>query len=234
MSETIRPVGVRGIGTSSEGNNGSAWQKFRKGDRSRRMWTIREEEILAATLLELVARGWKSDNGFRAGYLQKIEDSIRKEFPNSDLKGTPHITSKISAWKKSYGSLRGILGRSGVGFNTDGDHKIDCDDEQWEQIVQADRHPRFMRPKSWPFWETWKCIFGKDRESGGGAEDVALVADKLRAQQAVGSQCNENDYHPSFEDVLDNGFDPLADATDINDTTSGNDGRQTSTNKSVP
>ncbi|KAL1559962.1 hypothetical protein AAHA92_10239 [Salvia divinorum] len=97
---------------------------------------------------------------------------------------------------------------------------------------RSSRHARFMRPKSWPFWETWKCIFGKDRASGGGAEDVALVADKLQAQQAVGSQCNKNDYHPSFEDVLDDGFDPLADATDMNDTTSGNDGRQTSTNKS--
>ncbi|KAG6427581.1 hypothetical protein SASPL_111827 [Salvia splendens] len=60
------------------------------------------EEILAATLLELVARGWKSDNYFRAGYLTKIEDNIRTEFPDSDLKGTPHITSKISAWKKTY------------------------------------------------------------------------------------------------------------------------------------
>lgn len=99
------------------------------------MWVPREEEILAASLLDLVAGGWKSDNGFRSGYLTKIEDSLRREFPNTDLKGTPHITSKISAWKKSYGSLRSILGRTGVGFNPHGDYKIDCTDEQWEQIV---------------------------------------------------------------------------------------------------
>ncbi|KAL1536536.1 hypothetical protein AAHA92_29172 [Salvia divinorum] len=110
--------------------NDSPRQKFRKGERSRRMWTLREEEILVASLLELVARGWKSDNGFRAGYLSKIEDSLRSEFPNTNLKGTLHITSKISAWKKSYGSLIGILGRTGIGFNTDGDHKIDYCDEQ--------------------------------------------------------------------------------------------------------
>lgn len=59
----------------SVGMNSSPRQKFRKGDRTRRMWTPREEEILAETLLELVARGWKADNGFRAGYLTKIEDS---------------------------------------------------------------------------------------------------------------------------------------------------------------
>ncbi|XP_047940218.1 uncharacterized protein LOC125187637 isoform X2 [Salvia hispanica] len=106
--------------------------KFRKGERSRRMWTAREEEILAASLLELTATGWKADNGFRAGYLSKIEDSLRAEFPNTDLKGNPHINSKMQAWKKSYGSLRLILGRSGVGFNNHGDYKIDCSDDQWD------------------------------------------------------------------------------------------------------
>ena len=112
-------------------------RKFRKGDRTRRIWSVREEEILAASMLELLARGWKSDNGFRTGYLGKIEDSLRKEFPNTDLKGTPHITSKISAWKKSYTSLSKILARSGVGFNSDGQYMIECDDDQWEAIVQV-------------------------------------------------------------------------------------------------
>lgn len=105
------------------------------------MWVVREEEILVSSLLELVARGWKSDNGFRAGYLQKIEDDIRKEFPNTDIKGTPHIVSKISAWKKNYNSLRGILSRSGVGFNLNNDYKIDIDDDQWAQVVAVVFYP---------------------------------------------------------------------------------------------
>ncbi|KAG6416596.1 hypothetical protein SASPL_124029 [Salvia splendens] len=121
--------------TASEGLHHTPRQKYRKGDRTRRMWLEREEEILATSLLGLVASGWKSDNGFRSGYLTKVEDSLRQEFPTTDLKGTPHIQSKIGAWKKSYGLLRSILSRTGIGFNTDGDNKIDCTDEQWEQIV---------------------------------------------------------------------------------------------------
>ncbi|KAL1546423.1 hypothetical protein AAHA92_23023 [Salvia divinorum] len=217
----------------AKGLNDSPRQRFRKGDRTRRMWTLREEEILAATLLELVARGWKSDNGFRAGYLSKIEDSIRSEFPNSDLKATPHITSKISSWKKSYASLRAILGRSGVGFNTDGDHKIDCDDDQWDQIVQADKDAKFMRTKSWPFWETWKCIFGKDRASGG-AENIDDAADRVRSQLAGASQCNENDYHPSFDDFPVDESTPMADTPDFHDNSSGNSAKQMSSNKTNP
>ncbi|KAG6394214.1 hypothetical protein SASPL_144795 [Salvia splendens] len=153
---------------------GSSRQKFRKGDRSRRMWTQREEEILAATLLELVARGWKSDNGFRAGYQTKCEDAIRAEFPNSDL--------------KAYAS------------------------------------------KSWPLWETWKLIFGKDRASGRGSEDLEAAATRMRSQLAGGSQCNENDYYPSFENFIDPNS-PMAGNTDVNDTSSGNGGKEASINK---
>ena len=82
------------------------------------MWVVREEEILAATLLDLVAHGWKSDNGFHAGYQQKIEDAIQAEFPKTNIKGTPHVTSKISAWKGHCNSLNRILSRSGVGSIT--------------------------------------------------------------------------------------------------------------------
>ena len=90
---------------------------------------------MAASLVDLVARGWKSDNGFRTGYLAKIEDDIRAEFPKSDIKGNPHVVSKMTAWKKCYNSLSRILSRSGVGFNTNGDYKIDIDDDQWAQCV---------------------------------------------------------------------------------------------------
>lgn len=86
-------------------------------------------------LKDLVTHGWKADNGFRAGYLSRLEESLKREFPSTDLKGNPHITSKITAWKKSYNLLTNILDRSGVGFT--GDFKIDCDDEQWAQIVKV-------------------------------------------------------------------------------------------------
>ncbi|XP_042054260.1 uncharacterized protein LOC121799018 isoform X1 [Salvia splendens] len=208
--------------------------KFRKGERSRRMWTPQEEEILAATLLDLTATGWKSDNGFRAGYLSKIEDSLRAEFPNTDLKGNPHINSKIGAWKKSYGLLRSILSRTGVGWNHHGDHKFDCSDEQWGQIVLADKEAKFMRNKSWPLWETWKTIFGKDRASGLAAEEIGAAAKSLRAQFAGGSQVNENDYHLSFEDFIPEPYTPVSNNNELHDDSSDNSGKQASTTKTIP
>ncbi|XP_041994795.1 uncharacterized protein LOC121745084 isoform X1 [Salvia splendens] len=213
---------------------GTPQNKFRKGERSRRMWTPKEEDILAATLLELTATGWKSDNGFRAGYQSKIEDSLRAEFPNTDLKGNPHINSKIASWKKSYGLLRSILSRTGVGWNHHGDHKFDCSDEQWDQIVQADKETKYMRNKSWPLWETWKTIFGKDRASGVAAEEIGAAAKSLRAQVSGGSQVYENDYHPSFEDFITEPFTPVSNNNEVHDDSSDDSGKQTSTTKSIP
>ena len=92
---------------------------------------------MISAMKALVARGWKSDNGFRGGYAEKIEDWIRNEMPNTDLKASPHIRSKITSWKKNYYSLSKILDRSGVGFNHHNDFKTDCSDDQWDQIVKV-------------------------------------------------------------------------------------------------
>lgn len=106
-------------------------------DGNRRSWTKVEETSLIASLKEVIAQGFKSDNGFRAGYLNRVDDAILKMFPNTDLRGDPHINSKLTSWKKSYYSLNGILSRSGIGFNVRGDFMIDCENDQCEQVIKV-------------------------------------------------------------------------------------------------
>ncbi|XP_042053810.1 uncharacterized protein LOC121798732 [Salvia splendens] len=182
-------------------------------------------------MLELLAQGWKSDNDFRNGYFEEIEDSLRKEFPNTDLKGTPHITSRISAWKKNYTSLTKILGRSGVGFNSDGQYMIECDDDQWDAIVQADKDAKFMRGKSWPLWDTWKAIFGKDRASSAGAEQVNDAVNRMRRNGPSLSEVNENEF-PDIEERDSENVVRLSQASGFEAYSSGNNGKQASINKS--
>ncbi|KAG6415563.1 hypothetical protein SASPL_122976 [Salvia splendens] len=107
-----------------------------KGDRSRRCWSAREEAAFISTLKELNANKWKADNGYWAGYLTRLAETIRREIPTSDIRAHPHVYSKVTTWKRNYSSLVAMMNRSGVGFNNNGDFKIDCSDEQWAQIVQ--------------------------------------------------------------------------------------------------
>ncbi|KAG6435856.1 hypothetical protein SASPL_100737 [Salvia splendens] len=188
MSDSKRPK------TTGDDNQGDArvnayLNRYRKakGDRTRRSWTDREEEILVTAMRDLSASGWKTDNGFRSGFTGRLHDAIKQRFPNTDIKICPHINSKISAWKKTYSSLVGILARSGVGFNTNNDCKIDCDDDQWEQIVKCDPNAKFMRGKSWPYLEHWQIIFGKDRATGAFTEDLMEAVNSLYTQGSLHS-----------------------------------------------
>ncbi|KAL8462537.1 hypothetical protein ACS0TY_033537 [Phlomoides rotata] len=72
---------------------------------TRRVCTTREEKVLLAALKDLVAKGQKTDNAFHTGYLNKLEDALRKAFPGCDLQATPHIMSKITTWRKHYSAI---------------------------------------------------------------------------------------------------------------------------------
>ncbi|XP_057807932.1 uncharacterized protein LOC131022462 [Salvia miltiorrhiza] len=193
------------MSTTTQGSNEvSRGGRLNKTDKTRRSWTTREEEVLLAALKELVAQGWKSDNGFRPGYLTKLEEAMRKAFPTTDLKGMPHINSKTTTWKKNYYSLCEMLKNSGVGFNVAGTHMIDCTDEQWEGIVQKDNNARFMRYKSWPYLDAWKEIFGKDRANGDMAEDMMEATHDMYRDIDLSQPHGDGDYHVNLDDIFEN------------------------------
>ncbi|XP_047958574.1 uncharacterized protein LOC125204070 [Salvia hispanica] len=90
-----------------------------------------------------------------------------------------------------------------------------------------------MRTKSWPLFEIWKSIFGKDRAGGGGAEQVDAAAARVRAQLAGGSQSNDNNnyYYPTFEDFSPDPSVPLTDIPDVIETITRSSTKEASTNK---
>ncbi|KAL1550175.1 hypothetical protein AAHA92_18174 [Salvia divinorum] len=83
---------------------------------------------------------------------------------------------------------------SGVGFNLKNDYKIECDNDQWAQIVKQDRNARFMRFKSWPMWEDWKLIFGKYRATGDVSEDSHDSYNVYNVPNKVGSGVGGADF----------------------------------------
>ncbi|KAL1555339.1 hypothetical protein AAHA92_15794 [Salvia divinorum] len=86
-------------------------------------------------------------------------------------------------------------------------------DEQWAQIVQIDSNARFMRDRSWPFWEQWKIIFCKDQATGGGVENMDYAA-AVRAQNVAHDQATDNEYHVIFDDFVVENTSPVATGPD--------------------
>ncbi|KAL0400324.1 UNVERIFIED_CONTAM: hypothetical protein Sradi_2375700 [Sesamum radiatum] len=133
---------------------------------TRRTWTQREEEVLVNALRNIVTTGWKCGNGFRAGYLNQLESIICKQLPNTDIRAEPHINSKIHVWKKNYGTLMGMMSKSGFGWD-DSRCMITVDSQDvWEEYCKIDSSARTMCYKNWPFFPAWREIFGKDRAVG--------------------------------------------------------------------
>ncbi|KAG6434156.1 hypothetical protein SASPL_105778 [Salvia splendens] len=87
-----------------------------KPERPRRSWSPREEEVLILALKDLVTNHWKADNGFRAGFLTRV-----------------------------------------------------------------DSNARYMRYKSWPFYNDWKYIYRKDRAVGLRCEGMTQAFAKMGA-----------------------------------------------------
>ncbi|KAL8511794.1 hypothetical protein ACS0TY_018287 [Phlomoides rotata] len=156
---------------------------------SRRVWTYVEEKELVNALRELVVKGLKCDNGFKSGYLNLLENMLAVKFPGTDLKGDPHINSKIHVWKKQYGCLKLMLGVSGIGLNSTTYH-IDALPEVWAAHIKADPTARGMKNKSFPFYADWLEIFGNDRATGVDSQSHVDAGDDVinkTGQNAAGS-----------------------------------------------
>ncbi|KAL0416419.1 UNVERIFIED_CONTAM: hypothetical protein Slati_3473800 [Sesamum latifolium] len=151
---------------------------------SRRTWSQREEEVLVNALRTIVTTGWKCENGFRSGYLNQLESIMCKQLPNTDIKAEPHINSKIHVWKKNYGSLVAMMGKSGFGWD-DARCMITVDNQDiWNEYCKINSSARTMRYKSWPFFTAWREIFGKDRAVG---NDNGVIGDNVKNAEVGGT-----------------------------------------------
>ncbi|KAL8554552.1 hypothetical protein ACS0TY_002658 [Phlomoides rotata] len=83
-------------------------------ENGRRSWSVREEQVLSEAMKKIVLEGWKTENGFKVGYLNLLSTYMKQVFPNTDLKPGPHINSRITVWKRNYHSLFEILKNTGV------------------------------------------------------------------------------------------------------------------------
>ncbi|XP_057804060.1 uncharacterized protein LOC131019530 isoform X2 [Salvia miltiorrhiza] len=129
---------------------------------------------------------------------------MKGAFSGTDLKGVPHINSKICTWKKNYNNLLLILKFSGTGFNVHGDHMVDVTNEQLEQITKRDSNAKNMRYKSWSMLETRKEVFGKDRATSDNVEDLMDVVTNMYHCDTTRQNIPDGDYHVNLEDVMEN------------------------------
>ncbi|KAL8503832.1 hypothetical protein ACS0TY_022525 [Phlomoides rotata] len=60
--------------------------------------TNRKQQL--GLMKDLVTKGWKTENRFKPGYLLKLEAGMLKMLPGTDIRVNPHITSRVTIWRK--------------------------------------------------------------------------------------------------------------------------------------
>ncbi|XP_028098688.1 uncharacterized protein LOC114298330 isoform X1 [Camellia sinensis] len=157
---------------------------------SRRIWTKREELFLISAMRDLCNNPkWKVDNGqFKSGFYGELEKRIVMAFPGSDLRACPHIESKIKIWRKHYGLLYEMTKLSGFGWNDTEKMVLVDSDEVWENFVRRQPSASSMQNKSFPYYEDWLVLFGKDRATGELAEDPADAVEAIAVEEAMGEK----------------------------------------------
>ncbi|KAL0328121.1 UNVERIFIED_CONTAM: hypothetical protein Scaly_2244700 [Sesamum calycinum] len=108
------------------------------------------------------------------GWEGVLEQLLNKACPNSGLKAEPHISSKIHVWKKTYGCINDMMGRSGFGW-CQTTNTIDVKDDIFDNFVKIDSFAKTLRYKSFPYYAQWCEVFGKDRATGERGFDPILA-----------------------------------------------------------
>lgn len=107
-----------------------------KAAKGRRVWNNKEEEALIKCMRNEIEQKWRGDNGFRAGFFTLLEKELAKVLPESNIKASPHIASKIKGWKNTYNSIVDVIGHSGFGWDYSR-HCVDVDSEVWKTYKEV-------------------------------------------------------------------------------------------------
>ncbi|KAL8526587.1 hypothetical protein ACS0TY_015688 [Phlomoides rotata] len=181
-----------------------------KVSRGRRSWSKTEEDALILCLTNIVLEGWKSENGFKAGFQRELEKGMRKIIPATDIVANPHINSKIHVWKKEYEALSDLLSKSGIGWNST-TSMLEVEDEGvWESCKRADPHVKGLRYKTWPYYPQWIEIFGKDRATGENAVDPIDIINELYRDGLDNEGDIGDKYVPLMHDNMNDTEDEIA------------------------
>jgi len=107
-------------------------------NRNYRGWSKIEDQKLVEALLNMInTGGFKSDNGFKSGYLQHLESCLKDSLPGSGLLAKPHIESRIKTMKRDWQVVYDMLNTSGFGYDKERNCVTTSGPGVWEAYLEV-------------------------------------------------------------------------------------------------
>ncbi|KAL2894720.1 Neuron navigator 3, partial [Bienertia sinuspersici] len=133
-------------------------------------WTYEEDAALIIYLHELSGDPkWKSENGFKNGYMNKLEQLIKSVFPNCGLNATPHIELRIKHWSEKYSAMAKMLSISGFGRDVE-KKMLQVEKVVFDEWVKTHKKAKGLFGGPFNHIDTLAEIYTKDKATGDASE----------------------------------------------------------------
>ncbi|WCJ24731.1 Carbonic anhydrase [Euphorbia peplus] len=138
--------------------------------KNKRFWTMEEDNILVVALFDLSADPYrKCDNGFRNGYMNRLEEVIGKAIHVCGLKASPHIDSRTKTLVAKFRAIVQMLNTSGFKWDDD-KHMISVERNVYDEYCKIHPNCKNLYGRAFPYLNTLMEIYGKDYATGKSAE----------------------------------------------------------------
>ncbi|KAF7143945.1 hypothetical protein RHSIM_Rhsim05G0015700 [Rhododendron simsii] len=165
-----------------------------------RKWNDEEDRELIYALHDLVNKGDKRDNGFKAGSLTVIEEVLHEKLPGHGIKAKPHIESRIKTLKKDVCIVYDMIyGGSTSGFGWDPNtNMVVAEKHIWDGYVKSHKDAANWRNRSFPHFEMLLTVFGKDRATG---KNAVTAEDVLEEESRNEGSCDTENLGIGIEEM---------------------------------
>ncbi|KAL2934901.1 D-alanine--D-alanine ligase [Bienertia sinuspersici] len=163
-----------------EASQGKGEASNRGRGKNKRYWTYEEDATLIRYLHELSCDPkWKSESGFKNGYMNKLKELIKSVFPNCGLKATPYIESRIKHWLEKYSAMVEKL--SILGFGWDAEKKmLQVEKAMFDEWTHKKAKGLFGVPSTQ--FDTSAEIYAKDKAIGDACESFMGAIEDMDQQ----------------------------------------------------
>ncbi|XP_074302123.1 uncharacterized protein LOC141633577 [Silene latifolia] len=185
--------------TASGGASGGAIGGGR--GKNKRFWTKEEDNALVMALSDLNADPhWKCENGFRNGYMVRLEEIINKAIPGCGLKALPHIDSRLKTLVTKFRAIVQMLGTSGFKWD-DERQMISVERSVYDEYCKVHPNCKNLYGHAFPHLNALLEVYGKDYATGKPAEGFVEAIDNMEKSATVQVMLDSSD----DEDVIVSG-----------------------------
>ncbi|KAI3807117.1 hypothetical protein L1987_23041 [Smallanthus sonchifolius] len=177
--------------------------------KNKKKWNEKENEKLVASMLDVLNSGsnYKSDNGFKPGFINAVEQQLAILLPEAGIKAKPHIESRIKTMKSDWSVVHDMLSwnnTSGFGWDYN-NNMLDAPQPVWQAYIQVHKNAAKWRGKKFPHYWDLCIVFGKDRANGRDAQTAAdIISDINREEtEANGDGLDDIDANQPLNNPLD-------------------------------